>query len=147
MKKVIAFVVAASMAAFMAAPALADDGQFSSSGDLSQSFNVVGGGDNSNQCVGGQVVGNTGNAQNQLDLGEFGDQNNDLAEDLIDDTDLEDLNNREFDNFLDLLDDVGDGSGSGSGDLFVSQDASVDVSPVNSTDCTQSVDQTATANG
>jgi hypothetical protein len=40
--------------------------QDADSGDLNQSFNVTGGGANSNQCVGGQVVGNTGNAQNQI---------------------------------------------------------------------------------
>ena len=42
--------------------------QDAESGDLNQSFNVSQTGDNSNQCVGIQGVGNTGDAQNLFDL-------------------------------------------------------------------------------
>ena len=54
-----------------------DDGfsdfeQEAQSGDVDQSFDVYGTGDNSNQTVGGQGVANTGNAQNQIGLTQFG---------------------------------------------------------------------------
>ena len=42
------------------------------SGDLDQTFEVTGSGDNSNQCVGIQGVGNTGNSQNVLDVIQYG---------------------------------------------------------------------------
>jgi hypothetical protein len=48
--------------------------QNASSGDVNQSFNVTGGGDNSNQCVGLQGVSNTGNAQNQVSVLQYGSQ-------------------------------------------------------------------------
>lgn len=59
------------------APALACDlnqnaEQEADSGDLDQSVNITGGGDNSNQIVGNQVVGNTGNAQTQTLFGGCG---------------------------------------------------------------------------
>ena len=41
-------------------------------GDLDQSFTVSSTGDNSNQCVGIQGVGNTGNAQNVTDILQYG---------------------------------------------------------------------------
>ncbi len=50
--------------------------QEAESGDIDQSFDVSGTGDNSNQTVGIQGVANTGNAQNQIgviDAGGFGD--------------------------------------------------------------------------
>jgi hypothetical protein len=83
--------------------------QDADSGDLNQSFNVAGGGDNSNQCVGGQVVGNTGNAQNQTSIIQYASE--------ADDFDFED---------------------SGS---------TITVSPTNTTDCTQAVNQAASASG
>ena len=46
--------------------------QEAESGDVNQSFNVSGGGDNSNQCVGIQGVANTGNAQNQVGVIQYG---------------------------------------------------------------------------
>src|ERR687894_1280081 len=49
--------------------------QEAESGDVDQSFDVSGTGDNSNQTVGTQGVANTGNAQNQIgviDAGGFG---------------------------------------------------------------------------
>jgi hypothetical protein len=42
--------------------------QEAESGDVDQSFTVTSSGDNSNQCAGLQGEGQTGNAQNQLDL-------------------------------------------------------------------------------
>jgi hypothetical protein len=58
-------------------PAVTQDfEQEAESGDVDQSFDVSGTGDNSNQTVGIQGVANTGNAQNQLgviDAGGFGD--------------------------------------------------------------------------
>ncbi len=46
--------------------------QEAESGDVDQSFNVTGGGDNSNQCAGIQGVANTGNAQNQTGVLQYG---------------------------------------------------------------------------
>jgi hypothetical protein len=55
------------------APALSQEfEQEADSGDIDQSFNVTGGGDNSNQTVGLQGVGNTGNAQNQIGIAQLG---------------------------------------------------------------------------
>ena len=48
--------------------------QEAESGDVSQSFNVSGGGDNSNQCVGIQGVANTGNVQNQVGVIQYGSE-------------------------------------------------------------------------
>ena len=89
-------------------PAITQDNeQDADSGDLNQAFNVTGGGDNSNQCVGGQVVGNTGNAQNQTSIIQYASEADDF----------------EFDE-------------TGS---------KIDVNPVNTTDCTQAVNQAASA--
>src|SRR5215207_10894562 len=46
--------------------------QDADSGDIDQSVDVTGGGDNSNQTVGIQGVANTGNAQDQIGVTEFG---------------------------------------------------------------------------
>ena len=55
-----------------AVPALAqisqENEQDTESGDLDQSVNITGGGDNSNQCVGAQQAGNTGNTQSQIPI-------------------------------------------------------------------------------
>jgi hypothetical protein len=91
-------------------PAITQDNeQDTESGDLNQSFNVTGGGDNSNQCVGGQVVGNTGNTQNQIPIIQYAS--------TADDFDFEDTG------------------------------STITVSPTNTTDCTQAVNQAATASG
>jgi hypothetical protein len=91
-------------------PAITQDNeQDADSGDLNQSFNVTGGGDNSNQCVGGQVVGNTGNAQNQIGVIQYASE--------ADDFDFEDVG------------------------------STITVNPTNTTDCTQSVNQAASATG
>jgi hypothetical protein len=86
-----------------------DNEQEADSGDVSQSFNVTGGGDNSNQCVGLQGVANTGNAQNQTNVLQYASTVDDF----------------EFDE---------------SG-------ANIEVSPANTTDCDQQVNQAATASG
>jgi hypothetical protein len=65
-------------------PAISQESeQEAESGNLDQSFNVTGGGDNSNQCVGIQGVGNTGNAQNQIDLIQYGSEANEFEFDEV----------------------------------------------------------------
>ena len=60
-------------------PAITQDNeQDADSGDVDQSFNVTGGGDNSNQCVGLQGVANTGNAQNQIGVIQYGSEADDF---------------------------------------------------------------------
>src|ERR671911_2760484 len=72
MKKLMLLAALLAMLALAAIPAIAqvtqETEQEGESGDLDQSFEVTGSGDNSNQCVGIQGVGNTGNAQNTIDL-------------------------------------------------------------------------------
>ena len=53
--------------------------QQAESGDVNQSFNVTGGGDNSNQCVGLQGTANTGNAQNQIGVIQYGSEADDFS--------------------------------------------------------------------
>ena len=48
------------------------------SGDVDQSFEVSSEGDNANQCANIQGVANTGNAQNQLDLIQYGSEADDF---------------------------------------------------------------------
>ena len=48
--------------------------QQAESGDVSQSFEVSNTGDNSNQCAGIQGVANTGNAQNQIGVLQYGSE-------------------------------------------------------------------------
>jgi hypothetical protein len=57
--------------------------QEAESGDVNQSFNVSGGGDNSNQCVGIQGVANTGNAQNLIDVIQYGSEADDFEFDEV----------------------------------------------------------------
>ncbi len=52
--------------------------QEAESGDVDQSFDVSNTGDNSNQCVGIQGVVNTGNAQNQLGVLQYGSEADDF---------------------------------------------------------------------
>ena len=72
MKKLMLLAALLAMLALAAIPAMAqvtqEGEQEGESGDLDQSFEVTGSGDNSNQCVGIQGVGNTGNSQNVIDL-------------------------------------------------------------------------------
>ena len=57
--------------------------QESDSGDVNQSFNVSNTGDNSNQCAGIQGVANTGNAQNQTSLIQYGSEADDFEFDEV----------------------------------------------------------------
>ena len=65
-----------AMLSLAAIPAIAQIGQETEqegeSDELDQSFTVTSEGDNSNQCVGIQGVGNTGNSQNVIDLIQYG---------------------------------------------------------------------------
>ena len=53
--------------------------QEAQSGDVSQSFNVSNTGDNSNQCANVQGVANTGNAQNQIGVLQYGSEADDFS--------------------------------------------------------------------
>ena len=72
--------VAALLAMLIVAvvPAIAqvtqDEEQEGESGEVDQSFTVTSEGDNSTQCAGIQGVANTGNAQNQLDILQYGSE-------------------------------------------------------------------------
>jgi hypothetical protein len=93
-----------------AAPVITQEfDQEAQSGDVSQSFNVSNTGDNSNQCAGVQGVANTGNAQNQIGVLQYGSTADDFS--------------------------------------FEDSGSSINVSPVNATQCDQQVNQAATAYG
>ena len=63
-----------------AAPVITQESdQTAESGDVSQSFNVSNTGDNSNQCAGIQGVANTGNAQNQIGVLQYGSEADDFS--------------------------------------------------------------------
>src|SRR5215207_9360809 len=76
MKKLMLLAALLAMLAVAAIPAIAQISQEyeqeGESGELDQSFEVTGSGDNSTQCVGIQGVGNTGNAQNLTDVLQYG---------------------------------------------------------------------------
>jgi hypothetical protein len=57
--------------------------QEAESGDIDQSFDVSGTGDNSNQTAGIQGVGNTGNAQNVIDVTQVGGDADDFEFDDV----------------------------------------------------------------
>ncbi len=113
MRRIIMMAALLAMLALAAVPAMAQIGQEgeqeTESGEVDQSFTVTSEGDNSNQCAGIQGVANTGNAQNQLDLIQYGSEADDFE-----------------------FDEVG---------------SSVDVSPSSTTECTQEVNQAASASG
>ena len=73
MRKLILLLALLAMVLLAAIPAMSqqlsqETEQEGESGDFDQSIEVKGGGSNSNQCVGIQGVGNTGNAQNVIDV-------------------------------------------------------------------------------
>jgi hypothetical protein len=76
LKKLMLLAALLAMLALAAVPAIAqisqEGEQEGESGDLDQTFEVTGEGDNSSQCVGIQGVGNTGNAQNLTDVIQYG---------------------------------------------------------------------------
>ena len=82
MKKLMLLVALLAMLALAAIPAIAqvtqESEQEAESGDLDQSFTVTSEGSNSNQCVGIQGVGNTGNAQNLTDVIQYSGEADDF---------------------------------------------------------------------
>jgi hypothetical protein len=82
MKKLMLLAALLAMLIVAAVPALAQIGQESEqeteSGEVDQSFEVSSTGDNSSQCAGIQGVANTGNAQNQIDLIQYGSEADDF---------------------------------------------------------------------
>ena len=82
MKKLMLLAALLAMLAVAAVPAIAQIGQETEqegeSGELDQSFEVTGSGDNSNQCANIQGVGNTGNSQNVIDLIQYGSEADDI---------------------------------------------------------------------
>jgi Tfp pilus assembly protein FimT len=87
MKKLMLLAALLAMLALAAIPAIAqvtqENEQDTESGELNQDFSVTGGGDNSNQCVGIQGVGNTGNAQNLTDVLQYGSTADDFEFDEV----------------------------------------------------------------
>jgi hypothetical protein len=109
-----------------------DNGIFQSSeqevesGDSTQTFNVTGEGDNSNQTVGIQGISNTGNAVNSTNVLQA---------------------NNPFDNGFDngfFFDPFFDG-GFNEGDIGIFDSANFEISPSQTTTSMQSVDQAASA--
>ena len=82
MRKFVLMAALLAMLAVAAIPAIAQVGQESEqegeAGDLDQSFTVTNEGDNSNQCVGIQGVGNTGNAQNLIPIIQYASEADDF---------------------------------------------------------------------
>ena len=76
MKKLMLLGALLAMLALAAIPAIAqvtqEQEQEGEAGDLDQSFEVAGSGDNSSQCAGIQGAGNTGNSQNVTDILQYG---------------------------------------------------------------------------
>jgi hypothetical protein len=87
MKKLMLLAALLAMLIVAAVPAIAQIGQESEqeseSGEVDQSFEVSSTGDNSNQCAGIQGVANTGNAQNQIDLLQYGSEADDFEFDEV----------------------------------------------------------------
>jgi hypothetical protein len=113
MRKLMLLAALLAMLIVAAVPAIAQIGQESEqeteSGEVNQTFEVSSTGDNSNQCANIQGVANTGNAQNQIDLIQYGSEADDFE-----------------------FDEVG---------------SNLDVSPSNSAECDQQVNQAASASG
>ena len=82
MKKLMMLAALLAMLAVAAVPAIAqisqETEQEGESGEFSQDFSATQEGDNSNQCVGIQGVGNTGNSQNVIDLIQYGSEADDF---------------------------------------------------------------------
>ena len=82
MKKLMLLAALLAMLVVAAVPAIAQIGQEAEqeteSGEVNQDFSATSEGDNGSQCVGIQGVANTGNAQNQLDLIQYGSEADDF---------------------------------------------------------------------
>jgi hypothetical protein len=76
MKKLMLLAALLAMLVVAAIPAIAQVGQEgeqeADSGELDQTFTASSEGDNGNQCVGINGIGNTGNPQTQTDLIQYG---------------------------------------------------------------------------
>jgi uncharacterized membrane protein len=76
LKKLMLLGALLAMLALAAVPAIAQIGQETEqegeAGELDQSFEVAGSGDNSSQCASIQGAGNTANSQNVIDLIQYG---------------------------------------------------------------------------
>ena len=87
MKKLMLLAAVLAMIVVAAVPAIAQIGQEgeqdAESGAVNQSFEVSSSGDNSNQCAGIQGVANTGNAQNQTSLIQYGSEADDFEFDEV----------------------------------------------------------------
>ena len=87
MKKLMLLAALLAMLVVVAVPAIAqidqESEQETESGDVDQSFTVTSEGDNSNQCAGIQGVANTGNAQNQTSLIQYGSDVDDFEFDEV----------------------------------------------------------------
>jgi hypothetical protein len=87
MKKLMLLAAVLVMVIVATVPAIAQIGQEAEqeteSGDVNQSFDVSSTGDNSNQCAGLQGVANTGNAQNQTSLIQYGSESDDFEFDEV----------------------------------------------------------------
>ncbi len=120
----LAALLAMTIVLMAALPAIAqisqETEQEAESADVDQSFEVTGGGDNSNQCVGIQGVANTGNTQNVIDVVDTGD----------------------FDGGDDGFFDFGDGDFE-----FDELESSIEVNPTSTTTCDNEVNQAASASG
>ena len=157
--------VGATMVAMLvafAAPAMADDRhhhdrffshdseQDADSGDVDQSFEVTGGGDNSNQTVSVQEVANTGNVQNQIDFSDGFGRDDSFCDDFFcNDSDF--CDDFDFDRFCDrdrgfLFRDF-DGDGFDDDLEFENVGATIDLSPELVTSSDQEVNQAASASG
>ncbi len=83
MKKLMLLAALLAMLVVAAVPAIAQIGQESvqetESGEVSQDFSATSEGDNSSQCANIQGVANTGNAQNQIDVIQYGSEADDFS--------------------------------------------------------------------
>ena len=154
-------VMIAALVAF-AAPAMAQDRddrnnnnrfvshdveQAADSGDVDHSFEVSGGGDNSNQSASIQGVANTGNAQNFIGVSDgFGDDFFDDGFFFCDDEDFDGFcdGDRFFDDGLFFFGDF-DGDGFDDGFEFEEVGASIELSPEQVVTSDQEVNQAASA--
>jgi hypothetical protein len=82
LKKLMLLAALLAMLAVAAVPAIAQISQGTEqegeSADIDQSFEATGGGDNSTACQNIQGVGNTGNAQNVIDLIQYASTTDDF---------------------------------------------------------------------
>ncbi len=87
MRKLMLWAALLAMLALATIPAIAQVSQESEqeteSGELNQTFEISGGGDNSSQCVGIQGIGNTGNVQNLTDVIQYGSEGGDFEFDEV----------------------------------------------------------------